>query len=94
MRPASASMAAATANRASLCSDSQTSCGTAPTSAVSAAPAPSATSAAGSAQQISVPVLVKIDSSAVPRAASMAAYGRWARIWAALSATCSTRTTS
>ena len=51
--------------------------------------------ASGIRAQISVPVLVKIDSSAVPRAASMAAYLRcWARIWAALSATCSTRTTS
>ena len=47
-------MSPAAANNSSLCSDSQTTCGTKDTSEDSAAPAPSATSSAGIAQQTSV----------------------------------------
>lgn len=67
MTPAIASIAAATMNTASLCSESQTICGNTAITLESAAPAPKATSSAGKAQHTSVPLLVNNDSSEVSR---------------------------
>ena len=53
--PENASMAPAKTNSRSLCSDIQTSCGTALTRLAMTAPAPIETSSAGSAQHKSVP---------------------------------------
>jgi hypothetical protein len=52
--PESTSITPANANNGILCSDSQTSCGTAVTMLARATPAPIDTSAAGSAQHMSV----------------------------------------
>ncbi len=56
-------MTPANKNTSTLCSDSHTSCGTAVTNEANVAPAPSATSNAGSAQQTRVPPLVNSDST-------------------------------
>ncbi len=60
--PAIASIVPAAVKSPTLCSTSHTSCGTAPTREASAAPAPIATSAAGSAQHTWVPRLVKTET--------------------------------
>jgi len=67
IKPASASIAAASAKIVSLCSDNQTICGNTAITLDNAAPAPSVTSIAGNAQHSNVPLLVHNDSSAVRR---------------------------
>ena len=64
------SIAPAMPNTSALCSESQTICGTADTNVDSAAPAPMVTSSTGKAQQISVPLdvkMLKIDAAFVLR---------------------------
>jgi hypothetical protein len=69
--PEPSSISVAKPNTASLYSENHTSCGTADTSDDRAAPAPSATSRAGSAQQIRVLPLVSSASSEAVGAGSL-----------------------
>ena len=67
IKPATINIMAAVKNTGSLCSENHTSCGTFAINDDNAAPAPTATSSAGIAQQINVPPLVNNASSEAAR---------------------------